>query len=108
MANATASFTADTWLRKKLEKLRRQAKDVRIHNRLSALLWLDQGWALVDVTDHETDTTPLRVERYEVADLATAERRVVHLAGDVVLDAPGLELAELESAPNSWPAGLGG
>jgi transposase len=49
MANATASFTADTLLRKKLEKLRRQEKDVRIHNRLSALLWLDQGLALDQV-----------------------------------------------------------
>jgi hypothetical protein len=61
---------------------------------------VDEGWALVDVEEHATDTAPLRVERYEVADLATAERRVVHLAGDVVLEAPGLELAELESPPN--------
>jgi len=61
---------------------------------------VDEGWALVDVTDHETETTPLPVERYEVADLATAERRVIHIAGDVVLDAPGLELVELESPPN--------
>jgi transposase len=30
-------------MRKKLEKLRRKEKDVRIHNRLSALLWLGQG-----------------------------------------------------------------
>jgi len=63
-------------------------------------LVVTEGWALVDVTDHETETEPLRVERYEVADLATAERRVVHLAGDVVLDAPGVELEDLESPPN--------
>ncbi len=63
-------------------------------------LAVDQGWALVDVSRHETETGPLRVERYEVADLATAERHVAHLAGDVVLDAPGIELVELESPPN--------
>jgi len=43
MTNATAGFTLDTLLRKKLEKLRRKEKDARLHNRLSALLWLGQG-----------------------------------------------------------------
>ena len=43
MSNANAGFTWDTLLRKKIEKLRRKAKDVRIHNRLSTLLWLHQG-----------------------------------------------------------------
>jgi transposase len=43
MTIATAGFTCDTLLRKKIEKLRRKEKDVRVHNRLSALLWLDQG-----------------------------------------------------------------
>ena len=43
MTNATAGFTWDTLLRKKIEKLRRKEKDVRVHNRLSALLWLGQG-----------------------------------------------------------------
>ena len=43
MTNATAGFALDTLLRKKLEKLRRKEKDVRVHNRLSALLWLGQG-----------------------------------------------------------------
>ncbi len=43
MAHATGGFTLDTLVRKKLEKLRRKAKDVRIHNRLTALLALDQG-----------------------------------------------------------------
>jgi transposase len=45
MADATGGFTLDTLVRKKLEKRRRQEKDVRIHNRLSALLALDQGWS---------------------------------------------------------------
>jgi transposase len=43
MTQATIGFTLDTLLRKKFEKLRRQEKDVRRHNRLSALLWLGQG-----------------------------------------------------------------
>jgi transposase len=43
MTNATAGFTLDTLLRKKIEKLRRKQKDARRHNRLSALLWLGQG-----------------------------------------------------------------
>lgn len=43
MALPTAGFTLDTLVRKKIEKLRRKQKDVRIHNRLSALLWVAQG-----------------------------------------------------------------
>ena len=73
---------------------------LRVTEPAALLLPVDEGWALVDVTKHEAEDAALEVERYEVADLATAERRVVHLAGDVVLDAPGVELAELESPPN--------
>jgi transposase len=51
MAHATNSFTLDTLLRKKIEKLRRKEKDVRIHNRFSVLLWLDQGQTLDQVAD---------------------------------------------------------
>jgi len=43
MTYRTAEFTLDTLVRKKIEKLRRKQKDVRIHNRLAALLWLDRG-----------------------------------------------------------------
>ncbi|MFJ8044598.1 hypothetical protein ACIRBX_29255 [Kitasatospora sp. NPDC096147] len=64
----------------------------------------DQGWLLEAVDTHPTDTGPLQVERYQVADLETGEQQVVHLAGDVVLAAPGIELDELESPPNQWPA----
>jgi transposase len=49
MEPATARFTLDTLRRKKIEKLRRKEKDVRIHNRLSALLWLNQGRTREDV-----------------------------------------------------------
>lgn len=79
---------------------RRRVRLVGVNEPACVALPVDEGWALVDVEEHDTDTGPLRVERYEVADLATAERRVVHLAGDVVLEAPGLELADLESPPN--------
>ena len=79
---------------------RRTAKLVRVTEPACAPLPVDEGWALVDVTTHEReDHEPLVAETYEVADLATAERRVVHLTGDVVLDAPGLELVALESKP---------
>jgi transposase len=51
MAQATDGFTLDTLLRKKFEKLRRQQKDARLHNRLSALLWLGQGRPLEEVAE---------------------------------------------------------
>ena len=49
MEPATAPFTLDTLRRKKIEKLRRKEKDVRIHNRLSALLALHHGRTREDV-----------------------------------------------------------
>jgi hypothetical protein len=61
---------------------------------------VDEGWALVDVSEHITETEPLVVRRYEVADLATGDRAAWSIAGDVVLDGPHLELVELESPPN--------
>ena len=79
---------------------RRRVRLVGVTEPACVALPVDEGWALVDVTEHDTDAGALRVERYEVADLATAERRVVHLAGDVVLEAPGIELVDLESPPN--------
>ena len=60
----------------------------------------DEGWALVDVSDHDSGTGPLVVRRYEVADLATGDRGAWSIAGDVVLDGPQIELTELESPPN--------
>ena len=79
---------------------RRRVRLVGVTEPACVALPVDEGWALVDETAHDTDSGPLTVQRYEVADLATAERRVVHLAGDVVLEAPGLELVDLESPPN--------
>jgi DNA-directed RNA polymerase specialized sigma24 family protein len=51
MAHVTVGFTLDTLLRKKFEKLRRKQKDARLHNRLSALLWLGQGRTPDEVAD---------------------------------------------------------
>jgi transposase len=48
---STTGFTLATLVRKKIEKLRRKEKDVRIHNRLSALLWLNQGLTCEQVAD---------------------------------------------------------
>jgi hypothetical protein len=61
---------------------------------------VETGWALTSVEEHTTDAGPLPVERYETADLATGERAVVHLAGDVILAASGVELEELDSPPS--------
>lgn len=57
-------------------------------------------WRRTGTSVHETETEPLPVAGYDVTDLSTGEISRVHLAGDVVLDAPGIELADLESPPN--------
>ncbi|MEC4020932.1 hypothetical protein [Streptomyces sp. H27-D2] len=63
---------------------------------------LDQSWALTDTKAHSTDNSPLSVDEYQVTDLDTGEQRPVHIAGDVILSAPGMELEELESPPSSF------
>ncbi|MFE9422348.1 hypothetical protein ACFYNO_05200 [Kitasatospora sp. NPDC006697] len=60
----------------------------------------DQSWTLAATDEHPTDSGPLRVEHYRVADLETGEEAEVHLAGDVVLSAPGVELEALDLPPN--------
>ncbi|WP_067905713.1 hypothetical protein [Actinomadura chibensis] len=57
-------------------------------------------WSRGETSTYETETEPLPVSRYDVADLATGEVETVHLAGDVVVGAPGVELTELDSPPN--------
>ncbi|OIK24380.1 hypothetical protein [Streptomyces malaysiense] len=61
---------------------------------------VDQSWALLDSEAHATDNGPLTVEEYQVSDLDTGEQHTVHIAGDVVLAAPGIELEDLESPPS--------
>lgn len=64
---------------------------------------VDQSWALVDRTAHTTDNGPLIVDEYQVRALDTGEQQTVHLAGDVVLSAPGIDLEHLESPPSTFP-----
>jgi transposase len=51
MEQTTGRFSLDTLLRKKIEKRRREAKDVRIHKRLSALLWLNKDYSAEEVAE---------------------------------------------------------
>lgn len=61
---------------------------------------VEQGWELVGVSEHPTELGRLPVGRYRVAALDTGEVGEVHVAGDVVLDAPGIELTDLASPPS--------
>ncbi|WP_030194143.1 hypothetical protein [Streptomyces sp. NRRL S-87] len=65
---------------------------------------VDQAWALVKSEAHPTDSGPLMVDEYQVSALDTGEQHAVHIAGDVVLSAPGIELEELETPPSTFPA----
>ncbi|MFR0352956.1 hypothetical protein [Streptomyces sediminimaris] len=63
---------------------------------------VDQSWALVNREAHATDNAPLTVDEYQVTALDTGERHAVHIAGDVVLAAPGIELEDLDSPPSTF------
>ncbi len=64
-----------------------------------APLPVEVTWSLTMVEQYPTEVGPLPVERYETEDLASGQRAAVHLAGDVVLDATGVELDALETPP---------
>ncbi|MFJ6844175.1 hypothetical protein ACIQRE_16110 [Streptomyces griseoluteus] len=64
---------------------------------------VDQSWALVDREAHATDNGPLLVDEYQVTALDTGERHAVHIAGDIVLSAPGIELEDLQTPPSTFP-----
>ncbi|WP_330175535.1 hypothetical protein OG875_19705 [Streptomyces sp. NBC_01498] len=64
---------------------------------------LDQSWALVRSEAHATDNGPLNVDEYQVSALDTGERHTVHISGDVVVAAPGIELEDLETPPSALP-----
>jgi transposase len=51
MGEITRQFSLPSLVRKKVEKRRRNEKDVRIHKRLSALLWLNKGYSAEEVAD---------------------------------------------------------
>ncbi|MFJ6935792.1 hypothetical protein [Streptomyces sp. NPDC101132] len=63
---------------------------------------LDQAWALLRSEAHTTDSGPLMVDAYQVSELDTGEQHTVHIAGDVVLSAPGIELEDLETPPSQF------
>lgn len=63
---------------------------------------LDQSWVLITRETHATDNGPLTVEEYQVTALDTGEQHAVHLSGDVILSAPGIELEDLESPPSAF------
>ncbi|WP_103500608.1 MULTISPECIES: hypothetical protein [Streptomyces] len=64
---------------------------------------VDQSWTLLGSEDHhDEDGGTLTVHGYQVADLATGERHTVHLAGDVVLSAPGVQLEDLDTPPSEY------
>ena len=49
MEQTTRELKLATLVRKKIEKLRKKERDARIHRRLSALLWLDDGRSAEEV-----------------------------------------------------------
>ncbi|MFD9324214.1 hypothetical protein ACFWDQ_42435 [Streptomyces sp. NPDC060053] len=63
---------------------------------------VDQSWALLRREAHATDNGPLTVDEYQVTALDTGEQHAVHIAGDVVLAAPGIELEDLETPPSTF------
>ena len=58
-----------------------------------------QRWTLLEVREQPTGAQPLPVERFEISVPDGGPACRLYLAGDVVLDAPGLELTELASPP---------
>lgn len=67
-----------------------------------APLTVDQSWSLISRTAHSTDSGLLPVDNFRVDDLATGEQHAIHIAGDVVLAAPGIELEDLDSPPSTF------
>ncbi|UCM88388.1 hypothetical protein [Streptomyces marincola] len=62
-----------------------------------------ERWTLTGRDVHTSDGAELTVDTYLIDDLDTGERRTAHLAGDVVLSAPGIELADLDAPPSAFP-----
>ncbi|GAA2375430.1 hypothetical protein GCM10010417_44590 [Streptomyces carpaticus] len=66
----------------------------------------DEVWTLLGSETHPADGggdggAALTVHAYRVDDQETGQAHTVHLAGDVVLSAPGVELEELDSPPSA-------
>jgi hypothetical protein len=65
-----------------------------------AVRTVPQRWTFTELTWHDAETGRLPVERYEITDLETGEISEFHLAGDVIVAAPGVELTDLNDPPN--------
>lgn len=61
---------------------------------------VSQRWTLAAVEDHPAEVGALAVERFEVDDLDSGVRRVLHVAGDVLVAADDVELVELTGPPS--------
>ncbi|HSV66105.1 MAG TPA: hypothetical protein VLJ59_09410 [Mycobacteriales bacterium] len=77
----------------------RRTRLVEVTGPALATRTVDVEWRCREVTTYDTDLGPLTVTRYDVVPLDTGQRRAVHLAGDVVVAADGVELVELDSPP---------
>jgi transposase len=51
MEQNAGQFKLETLERKRIGKRRREKKDVRVHNRLPALLWLNKGYEAQEVAE---------------------------------------------------------
>jgi transposase len=83
MRQALGKGSLDTLKVKKIEKLRKEAKEVRIHQRRSALLWLNQGYSPEQVAELLgvcTRTVDNWVELYHQGDLQAL--CALHYKGD--------------------------
>lgn len=78
----------------------RDVRLVRVAGSVLAARTTTQRWTFAESTSYDTELGPLPVRRYEIADLETGQVSTIHLAGDVVLEAPDIELTTLETPPN--------
>ncbi len=63
----------------------------------------DETWTLLGSEIHAAEGGgALTVHAYRIDDQETGERHTLHLAGDVVLSGPGIELEELDAPPSEF------
>lgn len=65
---------------------------------------VEQAWTLLGTEPHRDEETGalVTVDTFGIDDLHTGERHTAHLAGDVVLAAPGVELEDLDAPPSAF------
>ncbi len=73
---------------------------VQVTGEALATRTVTQRWTHVATDPHPTDLGPLPVETWQAVDLETAETTEFHLAGDVLLSAPDIELTSLDTPPS--------